>query len=161
MVCGQQRQVDVVAVLSGGEIERIDDNGFINLFVSPTVAAPGEPIRFDSGGLTVNTLTPLIRRELTSGLVRLRDGQTLILSGIISENQTTTVTKVPLLGDIPVLGALFRSSQNTNERTEVIIMLTPKIVEDNPDSAFGFNYTPGPGVADVLRQQGFPVQPQP
>ncbi len=54
-------------------VDQVDDNGFISLSVSPTIASPGSPIEFDSGGLTVNTLTPLIRRELTSGLVRLRD----------------------------------------------------------------------------------------
>ncbi len=40
-------------------VDQVDDNGFISLSVSPTVASPGSPIRFDSGGLTVNTLTPL------------------------------------------------------------------------------------------------------
>ncbi len=64
-------------------IDQVDDNGFISLSVSPTIASPGTPIQFDSGGLTINTLTPLIRRELTSGLIRLRDGQSLILSDFV------------------------------------------------------------------------------
>ncbi|MFM6062951.1 MAG: pilus assembly protein, partial [Microcystis panniformis] len=89
-------------------VDQVDDNGFISLSVSPTIASPGSPIRFDSGGLTVNILTPLIRRELTSGLIRLRDGQSLILSGIIQERQQSSERKVPILGDIPILGALFR-----------------------------------------------------
>jgi type IV pilus assembly protein PilQ len=143
------------------EIDRIDDNGFINLFVSPTIAAPGSTEVFDSGAGATNVLTLLTRRELTSGLIRLRDGQTLILSGIIQETDRTTVNKVPLLGDIPILGALFRRTDNSSERSEVIIMLTPKIVDDNTNATFGYSYTPGPGAADVLRDQGFPVQPQP
>lgn len=143
------------------EVDRIDDNGFINLFVSPTVASPGATEVFDSGAGARNELTLLNRRELTSGLIRLRDGQTLILSGIITETERTTVSKVPILGDIPILGALFRRTQNSGDRSEVIIMLTPRIVDDNPNAPFGYGYTPGPGAADVLRRQGFPVQPQP
>ncbi|MCA2938919.1 MAG: pilus assembly protein [Microcystis sp. M113S1] len=141
-------------------VEQVDDNGFISLSVSPTIASPGSPIRFDSGGLTVNTLTPLIRRELTSGLIRLRDGQSLILSGIIQERQQSSETKVPVLGDIPILGALFRSRTNRNDRSEVIILLTPKIIEDTATSTLGINYQPGQDAAEMLQRQGFPVQPR-
>ncbi|GCA82982.1 type II secretion system protein D [Microcystis aeruginosa NIES-2522] len=141
-------------------VDQVDDNGFISLSVSPTIASPGSPIRFDSGGLTVNTLTPLIRRELTSGLIRLRDGQSLILSGIIQERQQSSETKVPVLGDIPILGALFRSRTNRNDRSEVIILLTPKIIEDTATSTLGINYQPGQDAAEMLQRQGFPVQPR-
>ena len=141
-------------------VDQVDDNGFISLSVSPTIASPGSPIQFNSGGLTVNTLTPLIRRELTSGLIRLRDGQSLILSGIIQERQQSSETKVPILGDIPILGALFRSRTNSNSRSEVIILLTPKIIEDSATSTLGINYQPGQDAAEVLQRQGFPVQPR-
>ncbi|MDJ0543231.1 MAG: secretin N-terminal domain-containing protein [Microcystis sp. M53601_WE4] len=141
-------------------IDQVDDNGFISLSVSPTIASPGTPIQFDSGGLTINTLTPLTRRELTSGLVRLRDGQSLILSGIIQERQQSSETKVPILGDIPILGALFRSRTNRNDRSEVIILLTPKIIEDTATSTLGINYQPGQDAAEMLQRQGFPVQPR-
>lgn len=141
-------------------VDQVDDNGFISLSVSPTVASPGSPIQFNSGGLTINTLTPLIRRELTSGLIRLRDGQSLILSGIIQEKQQSSETKVPILGDIPILGALFRSRNNQNSRSEVIILLTPKIMEDTATSTLGINYQPGQDAAEMLQRQGFPVQPR-
>jgi type IV pilus assembly protein PilQ len=141
-------------------IDQVDDNGFISLSVSPTIGSPGSPIQFDSGGGTVNTLTPLIRRELTSGLIRLRDGQSLILSGIIQERQQSSETKVPVLGDIPILGALFRSRTNRTDRSEVIILLTPKIIEDTATSTLGINYQPGQDAAEMLQRQGFPVQPR-
>lgn len=142
-------------------IERIDDNGFVNLSVSPTVAAPGEPIVFDSGDGTFNTLTPLNRRELSSGLIRLRDGQTLIVSGIIQDSDRTVVSKVPILGDIPILGALFRSTDNIKERAEVIILLTPQVIDDNNRSQFGYNYNPGSAASEILNNQGFDVQTNP
>ena len=142
-------------------IERIDDNGFINLSVSPTVAAPGNTVQFDSGGGAQNVLTLLNRRELSSGLIRLRDGQTLILSGIIQESDRTVVSKVPILGDIPLIGALFRSTDNIKERAEVIILLTPQIIDDDPRSQFGYNYNPGTAATEMLNDQGFelPINP--
>jgi type IV pilus assembly protein PilQ len=142
------------------DVNQIDDNGYISLNVAPTIAQPGPPIRFDSGGNTVNTLTPLITRELLSGLIRLRDGQSLILSGIIQERQQSSESKVPILGDIPILGALFRSRTNRNDRSEVIILLTPKIIEDTATSTLGINYQPGQDAAEMLQRQGFPVQPR-
>ncbi|MFN5516581.1 MAG: secretin N-terminal domain-containing protein [Cyanobacteriota bacterium] len=142
-------------------VDQIDDNGYITLTVLPTVASPGATQSFESGPGSTNTLTLLNKRELSSGLVRLRDGQTFILTGIISEQQQTTTSKVPILGDIPVLGALFRSQTDTVDRSEVVVMLTPQIVHDNTEATFGYNYAPGKATSDYLRQQGFPVQALP
>ena len=139
-------------------LDKVDDNGFISLSVSPTVASPARIEEFTSDIGVTNELTLLNRRELTSGLVRMRDGQTLILSGIINETDRTITSKVPVLGDIPVLGALFRSSSNTSDRSEVIIIMTLKLLDDTPNSPYGFQYNPGPEAADVLQRQGFPVQ---
>lgn len=140
-------------------IERIDDNGFINFTVNPTISAPGDTTSFSSGIDATNQITLLNTRALNSGLMRLRDGQTLIVSGIIQESDRATVSKVPVLGDLPLLGALFRRTENTTERREVIILLTPQIIEEN--SGFGYNYRPGPEAAKMLKQQGFPIQGTP
>jgi type IV pilus assembly protein PilQ len=64
-------------------IDKIDDNGFISLSVSPTIASPGATQEFSSGVGTTNQLTLLNRREMQSGIIRLRDGQTLVLTGVI------------------------------------------------------------------------------
>jgi type IV pilus assembly protein PilQ len=136
-------------------VERIDDNGFINFVVNPVISAPGGQQRFSSGDGANNTITLLNSRTLSSGLVRLRDGQTLILSGIIEDSERSTVTKVPILGDLPILGALFRSTSTTNERREVIIMLTPKLIDE--DAGYGSNYQPGADAREMLQNTGFPV----
>ncbi|MGF1541636.1 MAG: secretin N-terminal domain-containing protein [Pleurocapsa sp.] len=133
-------------------VERIDDNGFISLSVSPTVSSVGATQSFDSGGGARNVLNLLSKRELSSGLVRLRDGQTLILSGIIQDQERTTISKVPILGDIPLLGSLFRSTDKTNERAEVIVLLTPQVVDEGAN--FGYNYTPGKESREVLKREG-------
>ena len=140
-------------------VERIDDNGFVNLSVSPVVSAIGNQQVFESGGGAENVLNLLNRRELSSGLIRLRDGQTLILSGIIQESDQTTVSKVPILGDIPILGALFRSTNKSNERREVIVLLTPQIVDERSD--FGYNYVPGQDAREMMRQRGLTVPGNP
>ncbi len=134
-------------------VERIDDNGFVSMSVSPTVSSIGASQNFDSGGGAVNLLNLLSKRELSSGLVRLRDGQTLILSGIIQDQERTTISKVPLLGDIPLLGSLFRSTDKTNERAEVIVLLTPEIVEE--DAGLASNFTPSKESREVLQREGF------
>jgi type IV pilus assembly protein PilQ len=116
-------------------VNRIDDNGFLSVSVSPTVSSIGSTINTADGDIAL-----LQSRTLNSGEIRLRDGQTLILSGIIQEADRTSVTKVPILGDIPILGALFRSTNKTNQRQEVVVLLTPQILNDGRGQV---NYTPG------------------
>lgn len=133
-------------------VDKVDDNGFVSLSVSPRVTAIGNTQNFDSGGGAVNELNLLSVRELSSGLVRLRDGQTLILSGIIQDQERTTISKVPILGDIPLLGSLFRSTEKDNERAEVIVLLTPEIVEE--DAGLASNFTPSKESREVLNKSG-------
>ncbi|MEL6930593.1 MAG: secretin N-terminal domain-containing protein [Cyanobacteria bacterium J06600_6] len=133
-------------------VERVDDNGFVSMSVSPTVSSIGATQNFDSGGGAVNLLNLLSKRELSSGLVRLRDGQTLILSGIIQDQERTTISKVPLLGDIPLLGSLFRSTDKASERAEVIVLLTPEIVEEN--AGLASNFSPSKESREVLQREG-------
>ncbi|PSB47060.1 secretin N-terminal domain-containing protein [Chamaesiphon polymorphus] len=116
-------------------VNRIDDNGFVSVGVSPTVSSIGSTITTADGDISL-----LQSRTLNSGEIRLRDGQTLILSGIIQESDRSSVSKVPILGDIPILGALFRSTSKTNQRQEVVVLLTPQILNDNRGQV---NYTPG------------------
>ena len=133
-------------------IEGIDDNGFVSMSVSPSVSSVGATQSFDSGAGATNTLNLLSKREVSSGLIRMRDGQTLILSGIIQDQERTNISKVPILGDIPLLGALFRSSDKTNERAEVIVLLTPNIVEE--DAGVASNFTPSKESREMLEKSG-------
>ncbi|MFP4007600.1 MAG: secretin N-terminal domain-containing protein [Spirulinaceae cyanobacterium] len=138
-------------------IERIDDNGFITLSVSPRVAAIGEEEVLDLG-FGQNVISLLNIREVSSGLIRMRDGQTLILAGIIQETDRTTVSKVPILGDIPLLGALFRSTNRDSQRQEIIVLVTPQILDDTARFGdWGYNYTPGQDAGQILQQQGIQV----
>jgi len=138
-------------------IERIDDNGFISLSVAPVVRAPQNSQTINLGSGNSQTIVLINERSLNSGLIRLRDSQTLILSGIIQDSDQTTVTKVPILGDIPILGALFRSTNKNHQRQEVIVLVTPQILDDSMRASYGYNYTPGPEVRQILENRGLKV----
>ncbi|MEZ2319546.1 MAG: AMIN domain-containing protein [Microcoleus sp.] len=142
----------------GVAIDRIDDNGFVSLRVNPIVSAVG-PSQALSTGAESNSITLLQERSLQSGLIRLRDGQTLIVSGIIRDQERTTARKIPILGDLPIIGSLFRSTNKINERAEVIVLLTPQILDDSDRSNFGYQNNISPDARQLL-QRGQPIQPR-
>lgn len=135
------------------KLDRIDDNGFLSLSVAPVVKAPQSSAVLNVSGNS-QTIFLVSERSLNSGLIRLRDGQTLILSGIIQDQDRVSVSKIPILGDIPLIGSLFRSTNRTNERREVIVLLTPQIMDDSENSTYGYNYTPSPQVRQMLERRG-------
>ena len=131
------------------KVDRIDDNGFISLSIAPSVSRIGDSVNVNIQG-SVNAINLLNERRLESGQVRLRDGQTLLLTGIIQDEDRADVTKVPILGDIPILGALFRRTNRTNQRREVIVIVTPRVLDDSQQATFGYGYAPSPAVRQVL-----------
>lgn len=139
------------------QVDRIDDNGFISLSVAPSISAPTAVEEVELLDNVVE-ITLLAERRLTSGQVRVRDGQTLILSGIIQDEDRAIVSKVPILGDIPILGALFRSTERENSRQEVIVILTPQILDDSDESTFGYSYTPQRETQQFLEDRTRPTQ---
>ena len=130
-------------------VERIDDNGFVSLRINPTVSAPGDQVNAGGGDFARQILS----RTVESGLIRLRDGQTLILSGIIQENERATVSKIPLLGDLPIVGSLFRRTNKQNTRAEVIVLVTPQILDDSDRAPYGYEYNPSPDALRMMQRR--------
>ena len=133
------------------QVERIDDNGFVTVTVNPEVSFISDRVRTDANNSS-EFGTEIASRKVESGRIRLRDGQTLIISGIIQEQERTQVNKVPLLGDLPIIGALFRSSTNQNERAETIVLLTPQILDDSDRSSWGYRYNPSPDALQMMER---------
>ncbi|MGH8141644.1 MAG: type IV pilus secretin PilQ [Steroidobacteraceae bacterium] len=79
-----------------------------------------------SGGVNV----PAIDTRAIQTQVLLGDGETVVLGGILETNQTKSATKVPWLGDLPVLGNLFKTTANVNKKDELLIFITPKILHE-------------------------------
>ena len=123
----------------GARVEKIDDNGFVTFSLSPEIsAAVGNPETVANCG-NINIINS---RTLDTGNIRVRDGQTLILTGVISDNDVQAVTKWPILGDIPFIGQFFRSSNGDRSKNELVILVTPRIIDDTQGGSYGYGYRP-------------------
>jgi pilus assembly protein CpaC len=107
-----------------GFLPKISPNGEIYLHVSQEVSE----LDFANAVILSGFRIPALKsRKAESGL-QLADGQTFVLAGLLDNKVQKQVSKIPLLGDIPILGALFRSTRYINNETELMVMVTPKIV---------------------------------
>lgn len=131
------------------EVEKIDDNGFVTLKLDPTIAVP-----VSAGVQEGVEISDINRRELKSGRIRLRDRQTLILTGVIQEEDRALARKWPILGDLPLLGQLFRSSTRSRAKNELVIIVTPSILDDDNGGTYGYGYKPGTADATRLISSG-------
>ena len=75
----------------------------------------------------------LQRRNLDLKSVRIKDGETLVIGGMIREDEQKDISKIPVLGDLPGVGVLFRNTNTTKSKQELVIMITPKIIKDTED----------------------------
>lgn len=139
VVTQRLQREDAGVILNVSEV-RIDDNGFVTLTIQPEISIPVPIQVLQSGNFAGIQLFNIDRRRLEASQLRLRDGQTFIIAGLIQDRDIVDVQKVPFLGDLPLLGALFRSQSVNNERNEVVFMLTPYIMDDNV--AFGLPPNP-------------------
>ncbi|MGY2780327.1 type IV pilus assembly protein PilQ [Thermostichus sp. MS-CIW-23] len=105
---------------------RIDDNGYVTLNLIPQISSIGSQVILADG--TVISL--LNQRSVGTLQTRLKDRETLFLGGLIREEDRVSVDRVPLLSEIPLLGSLFRRQNTINERTEIVVLITPTILED-------------------------------
>lgn len=118
-------------------VNKIDDNGFVTLDLKPTVSVPIPA--GDQQGVPIFNIS---QRSLSSGSIRLRDGQTLVLTGVIQDSDRQNVVKWPILGDMPIIGQLFRKSTNSRQRNELVILVTPSVVDDASGGVYGYGYRP-------------------
>jgi len=127
IVTEQVRSVTVGLVLS--VTPQISEDGWIMLDVTPILSrlrdirqSPGA--QKGEGGATA----PVLDVKQSSGLVRLKDGEMVIIGGLIQEESSETERKVPLLGDIPMLGRLFKGTYTAKRKSELVIFISPKII---------------------------------
>ena len=122
----------------GARVDKIDDNGFVTFSLSPEVSAETEIQVVENCG----NISIINSRQLDTGKVRVRDGQTLVLTGVISDADVQAVTKWPILGDIPFIGQFFRSSGGSRSKRELVILVTPRIIDDTQGGSYGYGYRP-------------------
>ncbi len=114
----------IAGLTFGARILRIDDNGYVTFAISPAISSKSEQ-RAIANCATVDLLNT---RRLDSGSIRVKDGNTLILTGVLDSNENETITKFPILGDIPLLGQFFRKTTTSKSQRELIILVTPQIL---------------------------------
>jgi type II secretory pathway component GspD/PulD (secretin) len=107
-------------------LPKVGADGTVTLRLHPTVSTIRETQK-DSMG---NVLSLLSRRELIAQQVTVESGKTLSLAGLTQNTRISTRNKFPILGDIPLLGWLFSSTNSEDRQTELVIMMTPRILPD-------------------------------
>lgn len=112
----------------------ISPDGYVTMDVDLDYATPYDSVyEYDDLGDQVKAGTLLERRNLKLNGVRVKNGETLVLGGLIVENDTNSVQKIPLLGDIPYLGVFFRNTKTYKDKSEMVILMTPRVLEEAED----------------------------
>ena len=127
--------VDTSNILSGiiiGMVPYIDRDGNISITITPIVSDLVKLEKSDVGGNSQNQVTlslPTIDLREMSTTVRVRDGDMVVIGGLISNKKVNSDNNVPALSKVPILGWLFKSHEETDERLELIIMLKPRLIK--------------------------------
>lgn len=128
---------------------RVADNGRVTLTIEQEVS---DVSKTTSSGID----SPTIQQRKIKTTVAVNDGEGLALGGLIQDRKGLDKTQIPVLGDIPILGNAFKDKTNTIERTELLIIITPRVVRDATEARF---------VTDEFRQRldvpGFPRERRP
>ncbi|WP_307719775.1 type II and III secretion system protein family protein [Massilia sp. YMA4] len=107
--------------------------GRINLAVAPEVSELAqEGVGLSTGSVSGKAIMPLLTTRRATTTVQLYDGQSFAIGGLIRDNQTSNINAMPMLGELPILGALFRSTDFQRARTELLFVVTAHLVKPLP-----------------------------
>ena len=109
----------------------ITSNGLVEMLVSPEISNLSDETVNIAAGVDI----PVINSRSADTVVITPDGQTVVIGGLMQNNKTEVDSKIPVLGDIPGLGLLFKRKQTTENKTELLIFLTPHIVKQPSELA--------------------------
>ncbi len=123
-------------------------NGVINMVVEPEVSSIDPASSITLNGITV----PGLQTRRASTTLEMRDGESFAIAGLLRDETRTTVNQLPLLGSLPIIGSLFRSTEYQNGETELLIVVTPRLVQPiRPDQVrLPTDRVRDPSVSDVL-----------
>ena len=129
------------------------EEGRINLRVNPEVSELVSFQQVASSGLGAIVAVPTFKTRRISTTVQLRDGQSLAIGGLLQDNFKEQIKRFPMLGEVPVLGALFSSSDFQMDKTELMIIVTPRLVQPlQPDHGTPIDAFIRPGRGEFLLQ---------
>ncbi|MGB9620351.1 MAG: hypothetical protein ACPL7K_08055, partial [Armatimonadota bacterium] len=113
------KRVGVQMVVVG----EINDDGYITLYLHPEVSTLKLSVE---QGVTL----PIVSSRFTDHVVRVKSGETIVIGGLIRNDEIEEMSKVPILGDLPLLGHLFRHKYTTRDHTEVVMFITASTIQD-------------------------------
>lgn len=125
--------IETSNLLSGliiGIVPYIDERGEISLTITPVISNLiniAEKTYGSAGSQTVIQLPVVDLRELST-TVKVKDGEVVIIGGLIKKEESVAESKTPILGDIPIIGSLFKGHDRTHSNTELVILLQPRII---------------------------------
>ncbi len=108
---------------------QINESNYVTLQLFQEV----QEIEEDDSGLDVNSAGFITSKRQVENTVVVKDNQTIVIGGLVGETETNVATKIPILGDLPLLGRLFRGHRNTSRKTNMLIFLTPHIIDEPAD----------------------------
>ncbi|MAN49262.1 MAG: type II secretory pathway protein [Flavobacteriales bacterium] len=124
-----------VGVKLGAKILGIDQSNNVTFTMTPIVTGISGSFNIVGCG----SVSKINNRRLDTGAIRIKDGETLVLTGVIQETDVDVTYKYPLLGDLPLLGRLFRSKQSSKDKRELIILVTPKVLDEGTSNIADYN----------------------
>ncbi len=102
----------------------INPDGYVRMIIEPEISR----ISKDSTKISENFQSPIINRRRATTTVTVKDGQTVVIGGLIQDRYERIERKIPFLGDIPIIGPIFRNKTEAASKTELLIVLTPHVV---------------------------------
>lgn len=125
--------VEFIHVETGlGVLPRVNGDGTVTMTLQPQVSDTGQFIQGPGGTGAFETRTQALFTQR-----RVANGETIVVGGFIRKNDSTSYQKVPILGDLPIIGSLFRTTAKTNEDRELLIFITPRIIPDTIGGTVG------------------------
>ncbi|HBC3401593.1 TPA: pilus (MSHA type) biogenesis protein MshL [Vibrio parahaemolyticus] len=130
-------EVELTPFFSGISLDvtpQIDNKGNVFLHVHPAVIEVTEEVKqLNLGGQFQNIQLPLAKSSIreSDSVIRAKDGDVVVIGGLMKQQNVEQVSKVPFLGDVPALGHLFRNTSNVTQKTELVILLKPTVVGMN------------------------------
>lgn len=139
----------------------INPDGFVNLKIAPEISSLGTSSVSIATGITL----PIIAQRKAETSVTVKDGETIIIGGLITSRTNESENKVPVMGDIPLLGIAFRSTVRTQTKTELLMVLTPHVVRTPEDArTISVQMRDQTGLMDETRKsplmQGLQIKPE-
>jgi len=116
-------------------IPQISDDGVVILHIHPTVSLVKDKIKSVdiSGGQSLNIPLAISTIRETDSIIRARDGQVVVIGGLMQNSIQNQVASVPFFGDLPFIGGLFKHTRKVSKKSELVILVRPRIVKHNQD----------------------------